>query len=204
MLLDNLLPAWEFREYHSITIEAPPHRVFAAIKQVTPDEVPLFRILFTIRALPALILHKAYPPFRGKQSTFEQALQSGFTLLAEQPAQELVFGIIGQFWRIKSNVLTIANAEEFMAFEAPGFAKAAMNFVVRETGNGSWSRLATETRIHIPDLRTRKSFFAYWFVIRWGSSLIRRMWLRSIKRRAERHKEDGEHEPSGTCGSVPS
>ncbi len=191
MLLDNLLPVYEFNEYHTVAIEAPPGHVFAALKQLTPSEVPLFRTLFLIRALPGLILHKGQPPFRGKQSIFEQALQAGFTLLAEQPDQELVLGIIGQFWRLSGNKLTVANAQEFIAVDQPGYAKAAMNFVLHETSSRSLTRLATETRIHISDPHTRKRFAVYWFFIRWGSGLIRRLGMQAIKRRAEGDYRDG-------------
>lgn len=190
MLLDNLLPLYEFTEHHVIAIQAQPDRVFAAIKRITPDEVPLFRTLFMIRALPALILKKGQPPFQDKRPIFEKLLQRGFTLLAEQPDQEIVFGIIGQFWRLGGSALTVANAQEFIAIDQPGYAKAAMNFVLHESNDGSLTQLATETRIHISDPHALRRFATYWFVIRLGSGLIRRMWLQAIKRQAEGHERE--------------
>jgi len=45
--------------------------------------------------------------------------------------------------------------------------------------------LTTETRIYATDASSRRAFARYWRVIYPGSSLIRRMWLRAIKKTAE-------------------
>ncbi len=76
-------------------------------------------------------------------------------------------------------------AQWFKALDAPGFAKATMNFRLEDAGSQA-SVLTTETRVHATDAPTRRRFAAYWRVIYPGSSLIRRMWLRAIKLRAER------------------
>lgn len=59
--LDGLMPAWHFRELHTIRIAAPPDRVFAAIEAVRADEISLFRTLTWIRRggrpLPESILN---------------------------------------------------------------------------------------------------------------------------------------------------
>ena len=41
------------------------------------------------------------------------------------------------------------------------------------------------TRVYAADASARRRFAAYWRVIYPGSALIRQMWLRAIKRRAE-------------------
>ena len=183
-LLETFLPAYEFSERHFIVIQAPPGRVFAAIKAITPNEMPLFRALMLIRALPALMIHKRRPPFRGQRSIFEQAQRGGFTLLAERSDREMVLGIVGQFWKLSGNVVTVADGHEFLACDPPGYATAAINFHTAESGDGT-TRLSTETRIHAGDAESRRMFARYWLVIRWGSGLIRRTWLRAIKHRAE-------------------
>jgi hypothetical protein len=48
---------------------------------------------------------------------------------------------------------------------------------------GCW--VSTETRIYATDSAARRRFGAYWSVVAPGSALIRRMWLRAIKARAE-------------------
>ena len=69
-------------------------------------------------------------------------------------------------------------AEQFAAFDEPGYAKVAFNFVL-EAGE-----LSTETRIAGTDERARRRFRFYWLLIRPGSGLIRREWLGAIAKRA--------------------
>jgi len=45
--------------------------------------------------------------------------------------------------------------------------------------------LSTETRVLATDPKTRRTFAAYWCVIRPGSSVIRRELLKVVARRAE-------------------
>ena len=59
-----------------------------------------------------------------------------------------------------------------------------MNFLVEDEGGG-WTRVTTQTRVFATDLAATRRFATYWRVIYPGSALIRRMWLRAIKRRAE-------------------
>jgi hypothetical protein len=47
--LDEFAPAWQFREFHTIRVAAPPSRVFEAVTQVRADEIALFRTLTWIR-----------------------------------------------------------------------------------------------------------------------------------------------------------
>ena len=74
--------------------------------------------------------------------------------------------------------------EAFRDLEAPGYAKASMNFAVRALGDGT-SLLTTETRVAATDDATRHRFAAYWRLIYPGSALIRVNWLAAIARRAE-------------------
>jgi hypothetical protein len=119
-----------------------------------------------------------------------QMLKNGFILLAEQPDHELVIGTIGQFWKLvpgdSSPPATVTSAQEFLAFDRPDHARAAMNFSLDEYSNGKSVSVRTETRIWIPDPRARLKFALYWLLISAGSALIRLAWLRAIKRRSER------------------
>ena len=74
-------------------------------------------------------------------------------------------------------------AEQCRKLAGPGWAKATMNFLIEPRRAGCV--VTTETRVHATDARTRRRFRAYWTLIYPGSTLIRRMWLRAIKRRAE-------------------
>ena len=72
-----------------------------------------------------------------------------------------------------------------MAFSRADFVKVATNLLIRLHDLGS-TELSSETRIVAMDTASRLKFAAYWAVVRSGSSLIRREWLRAIKRSAER------------------
>ena len=77
----------------------------------------------------------------------------------------------------------LQEANEFIAFDRPGFAKAATNFRGETQPDGS-TRLTTETRVIATDAAARTKFGVYWTIIYAGSALIRREWLRAIELRA--------------------
>lgn len=64
------------------------------------------------------------------------------------------------------------------------FGLAAINFRLEDAADGE-TLLTTETRVYVTDASTRKKFAGYWRVIYPGSALIRVMWLRAIRNRAE-------------------
>jgi hypothetical protein len=182
MRLDAWLPAWQFREVHSILVHASPGRVFRAVKDVTAGEVRLFRTLTWIRnprppwaETPESIL--AVP---ARRPILDAALHSGFVLLEEDGEHEMVVGTL-----IGRGGAHVADAAAFAAAPGPGFAKAGMNFLL-ESEAGGWVRLTTETRVQASAGEGRRRFAAYWRAIYPGSALIRRMWLRAIKARAEK------------------
>lgn len=186
MLLDDITPVYQFHEVHSTVIRASPSRVFRAIKDVTIKEMPLFSALMIIRTLPGLLSGQTGLGFTGGGSFFEQAQKAGFVVLAEAQDQEVVIGRIGQFWKIRDGLVPHAHAaQDFLAFNHPGFARATFNFFLRESRGSGKVRLSTETRVYVPEASARRKFTTYWRVIYPGSALIRRTWLQAIRRRAE-------------------
>jgi hypothetical protein len=182
--LEELLPLYDFSERHGRLVAASPERTYAAIKAVTLGEMPLVRVLFDLRSLPALLARRRALPRAKDEPLLAQLLAFGFTLLAEDPNRELVAGVVGQMFRSGGETAAIRDGAEFAAFGRPGFAKAAMSFlVVRQDGR---TRIETETRVLATDQDTRRAFGRYWRVIRPGSGAIRRSWLRAIARRASR------------------
>lgn len=177
--LDEFAPVWQFREFHSIQVAAPPARVFDAVRRVRADEIVLFRTLTWIRrggqALPPSILNAGT-----SEPLIDVATKNGFVRLADDEPRELVVGTVIIAPPGGRGVLT---PEVFRKNLAPGYALATMNFVVEEDGPGR-SRVSTETRVFANSASARRRFAAYWRVIYPGSALIRRMWLRAIERRA--------------------
>jgi hypothetical protein len=183
MLIDRFLPEYDWNEVHSIEIAAAPRTVLDAVRSVTAEEMRLVRLLMQVRALPGRILGRSAPR-RGRGPVLEQILRSGFVMLGEDPDREVVVGTIGRFWQARPAHVEIAGGADFVAFDRPGWARAARNFWVSDAGAGR-TRLTTETRIALTDGRARRRFAAYWLFVRPGSGLIRILWLRAVRRRAE-------------------
>lgn len=184
MPLDEFLPDYDFNEVHSTFVAATPADVLVAIRELTSREVPLLVALMTIRRLPVAVRRRRLAPLRRALDAplLGQFTSGGFVVLAERP-DELVFGVVGRFWTADSGVRRVT-PEDFVAFDAPGVAKAVMDFHVRAVAGGAV--LTTETRIRATDEAARRSFGRYWRVIMPGSAAIRRAWLRAIRKRAER------------------
>jgi hypothetical protein len=179
--LDAFVPEWQFAETHSIVARATPRSAYDAVKAVTAREVSFFRTLTWIRRAgrpgSASILN---PP--ADEPLLDVATRTSFLTLADEPDKEAVVGIpvlCPPGWRPVERL----TPEGFCALRQPGFALAAMNFRIEEVENGC--RVTTETRIYAADVAARQRFALYWRLIYPGSALIRRMWLRAIKRRAE-------------------
>jgi hypothetical protein len=153
--IDEIMPLWQFEEHHEIQINAPPERIWTAIRDVAPREIRLFQTLTAIRRFGRSsgenILNAP-----DTKPILDVATHSGFHVLVDDPPRELVLG----------------------THVAPQ-ALAVMNFRLDGT------RLTTETRVFAQTDKSRRSFAIYWRLIRPGSGIIRRSWLEAIKRRAE-------------------
>jgi hypothetical protein len=181
--LDELLPHWDFRERHGRVVAAPARDVYAAIGAVTLAEMALVRVLFAIRSLPASLAGRRGLPSNRAEPLLAQMLDFGFTVLAEEPGLEIVFGGVAQMWKHGGELVRVRDAEEFRAFHRAGYVKVAMNFLVETQAQSA--RIDTVTRVLATDAASRHGFRCYWLVIRPGSGAIRRTWLRAIARRAE-------------------
>lgn len=186
MLLDALMPVYQFSERHATEVRAATARVWRVLWELPPAEIPLLGALFRLRALPARLVGRRTRRFADAEPVLAQVLRGGFVLLDEAPERELVLGTIGQFWRLTGgSSASVAGRQEFLAFDQPGYAKAAMNFHLDAAGGGDLVRVSTQTRVCMRDPVARRKFAAYWRVIYPGSAVIRIMWLRAVKRRAE-------------------
>jgi hypothetical protein len=180
--LDEFAPSWQFAERHSIRVAARPERAWAAVREVTADEIAFFRTLTWLRRLgrpgPESILQAP-----GGQPLLDVATRTSFLLLAEEPPREIVVGTLvlaPPGFRVTGR----PTPDDYRRLEAPGFVKAVMGFRVEPDGAGSV--VTTETRVFATDAASRRRFAVYWRIIYPGSASIRRMWLRAIRSRAER------------------
>ena len=180
--IDEWMPVWQFDERHDIDIAAPPDRVYAALHAVSANEIALFKTLTAIRrgfrkADEGILNAPDDKPL------LDVATSAGFIWLSDEAPREMVVGTVvvaPPGMRRERHQLT---PDVFRKTLPPGFALATMNFVVTPNGNGS--HVTTETRVYANDARSQRLFARYWRVIHPGSDIIRRMWLRAAKRRAE-------------------
>lgn len=159
--LDALMPVWQFDERHTTHVTAPPEKVFAAIRTVRAEDILFFRTLTAIRRGWSSEAEESILNPTSGTPILDVAMRSGFALLADDSPREIVIGT-----HVAAN------------------AMAAMNFQVTSDGRGG-SNVSTETRVYARSERSRKLFAVYWRAIRPGSDIIRRMWLRAIRLRAE-------------------
>jgi hypothetical protein len=159
--LDDAMPRWQFDERHTITVDAPPERVFAAIHAVTPGEIRFFIALTTIRRgfrpAPQNILNA--PP---SEPLLDLATRTSFVYLHDEAPREIVVGT-----EIRR-----------------GKVYATMNFLITPIAEKRCV-VSTETRVFAKSPEDARRFAIYWRIIHPGSDIIRRSWLRAIKRRSE-------------------
>lgn len=178
--LDEFIPAWQFREYHTLKIDAPPERVYEAIRTVKADEVFLFTTLTFIRRAGRSTRENILNP--GAEPLIDAAVRGGFARLADNAPQEMVIGTVVV---APPGVEGEVTPDMFRRKLPPGFAVAAMNFLVTPLETGG-TLLSTETRVFANNPSSRRMFAAYWRMIYPGSVMIRRSWLRAIAKRATR------------------
>jgi hypothetical protein len=193
VLLDKYLPRFDFTEVHTIQVKATPEAAYRAIKETTLGEISGFvRVLFWLRELPEKMVGRQTDSMTADGPMIGQMEKNGFTIIEEQPPREKVFGLIvpgkiGRFWDKSSGYGSrVANAEEFLAFKDPNYLLVIANLMVQDSGIPGVVTVYTESRTKGLSDEARKSFRPYWAFIRPWSGLIRRLWLKAIKCRAER------------------
>ena len=154
--LDAYLPSYEYSTRHEVAVRADAEGVDRALREVIFKDVPLVRALLFARGL-------------GLRRATDNVLATMIpraTVLEDVRGEGMVVSLTGHFWRVRGR-----------GPEPP--ADAVVDFRARP---GS---LSTETRVHIPDPKSRRRFERYWRVVRPFSGLIRLQVLRAAKRRAE-------------------
>lgn len=171
--LDDFLPDYEYSERHRLAINAPSERIDRAVRTVSLNDMPLARVLWAIRRLGR--------PYGDAARPFVDGALENAVVLDDVPGEGIVLGLTGQFWRLRGGDKGIRarTTEEFLAYARPDACKAVIDFRIGP------SLLSTETRVHVPDPVSRRKFGRYWLAIRPFSGLIRIMFLRAARQRAE-------------------
>jgi hypothetical protein len=180
--LDRTTPSYQFNEVHSIVIRATPERIYRAIKTVTADEILLFRTLIWMRQFgqPLPLAIRDAPP---GTPLLDLATRTTFVTLADGPTEVLVATVL---YAPPGGERRPDTPDKFVSLRGrEGYALATMNFAITEAGAGAHI-VSTETRVYATDAASRRRFAQYWRIIYPGSAVIRRMWLRAIRERAEK------------------
>ena len=178
MKLDEFMPEYDVAARYDISVQASPAETATALEHADFSELRLTKLLLGLRTLG----RKRPDSSAGTQ--VERLRRAGFIELANVPQREIVFGVVGRFWRPDSGIITGLSAEEVIAFHTEGYAKAVWNFAIAAESERV-TRVSTETRIHPFGRPARWKFRAYWLVVGPFSGVIRKEMLAMIKRNAE-------------------
>ena len=164
-------------ERHTIDVPLPPADALAGVTGLRLRDVPMVRVLFTLRGLST--------PAGGATTLLQFFSTWPFLLLEEERGREVVTGVVGPFWQWRRDTLPRSIPDtpgRFREALAQGRMAALANFRADPVPGGS--RLWTETWVHAPVPGQRVAFTAYWLSIGPFSAWIRRMFLRGARARA--------------------
>jgi hypothetical protein len=179
MLIDEFIPTYDFNEKHETIVRASAKTVYAALNSFDFNESAIIRWLFRFRGLTS----KNSCDATTRVLTLRDITKFDFVVLGEKPNEEILFGLVGKFWKPTGNLRKI-ETEDFLAFNENGYAKAAWNFALTES-TAKETRLTTETRVYCTDDASCLQFGFYWTFIKPFSGWIRQEALRLAKEKAE-------------------
>jgi hypothetical protein len=187
MLIDEQMPRWEQHFVRAQPVDAAPSTTYDAIRRIDFFDSLVVRVPNRVRVFPERAVQWArrqQPPQHPEQFRFEQLLDNGFHLLADNPGRELVLGFIGRWWQRDFGRVDWVPAD-FRAFQLPGYAVGAWSFAVRPYGDRA-SVLVTEVRLRCTDDAARRAFGRYFAVTGPFIRAMGRPVLRLGRKEAER------------------
>ena len=187
MLIDKYLPAYDVTVVRQALVEADREETWASIKSADLARIsPAVTALGWLRMLPERVsrfARRAPPLPKTARVTLDDIVASGWTLLEEQPPDEIVFGAVGQFWRPVIRMQRVS-ASEFLVLDRPDTAKLAVSFRVEARGEDQ-CLLRYEARTASTSESARKRFRRYWSVIGPFAGFIMERAVDAIKAEAE-------------------
>jgi hypothetical protein len=181
-LLDRLLPAPRLLELDHVDLAAPPSLVWERVRHGDLFVSPLVRALFALRTLPERLAHGAAPPVAMHLDDLTSApARPGFQVLAEEAPLEVAVGAIGRVWNADIPFVHVPDADAYLAFDEPGYAKVAWSIRVLPRGERD-ARVEVEVRVDVTDEASWAHFERYFRIVGPGSHLIRRSVLSALGR----------------------
>jgi hypothetical protein len=188
LMLDWLLPEFDATIVEHRVIEGEPESIYRAITTVDMAQIPkhyaAVRVLFAARGaaerlVNALLGHPTPAPLPEGALTLGDMPDHGeWVKLADDPPDEFAFGVVGRFWGGETDWATI-DADHFVAFDRPGFAKIGCSISLRPYGTAR-TLVTYEARTQALDPESRAHFLRYWRVVRPGVAIVMRAFLHAV------------------------
>jgi hypothetical protein len=185
--IDALLPDYAFNEFHEVCINAPIDKVKQVLTVTGVKDIPVAHLLMSVRGIADEDVDLS-DRASNNQVGAETISTPDFNFFVVSPDEWITVMIL------KSVIITnnsdkpappeISTLEQFEAFNDPGYIKVAVNFrFIRKSDDQTI--LTTETRNNGITLKDSRVFGIYWRIIYPGSAIIRRVWLDTIKKKAQ-------------------
>ena len=183
MQIDRIEPDRDFVQRVSVHVDASPREAMQALREVTPDDMPIATWLGELRYLPGRVAGRAEEPSDGSRPFIDEILEGGSVVLAERD-DDLVIGGIGKYHQIRDQQpVRIPDAGFYERVADASYPKLAIEVCAVERDEGC--DLVLEAHTHPLGAATRKKFARYWLVIGPMGRFVSWLLLRAAKRRAE-------------------
>jgi hypothetical protein len=196
-LAEEFAPVYDVSDAVATVADADRETAWQALLDVDllalGRQAPLVGVLGALRMLPEIVgqlLHgerPAKPPesMRLRDMPSIPMSEGGWILLGERPGEEIALGLVGKFWRPVIEFARIGTADEFRAFDEPGFAKTVYSLSVRQLEPNK-TLLSGLMRTATTDEHARRWFRRYWtFGVGSGAHILVSALLDSARRAAE-------------------
>ena len=176
-LLNQFMPDYDVSMRYEAPVATSATRTFDAISRTNLAKSPLVRALFDVRALLLGAL-----PARDSDDLklLAQLRHLGWSVLAEVPGREIVFGTVTRPWEANVTFRPLP-PDEFASFSEPEFVKIVVTLRSDPIDIHS-SRFYTETRVSTTDAQARAKFRFYWAWFSPGMELIRWALVRQLQK----------------------
>ena len=186
-LLDAHLPTYDVVLTEHLVVEADTVTVFAAAKNFDfmSTRSLLVTALMTARGVPSRLLGRPVVTPPALMLARDSGAVPGWVVLGEVPGREVAFGAVGTFWKADIEWHDLA-ADQFAAFEEPGWGKIGCHLLVRPDGPDR-SILSYECRTATTDPISQAQMSRYWWLIRPFVSYVLRAVIRTIRHEVGPH-----------------
>lgn len=187
LFIDHFLPHPHFELVRTTIVDAPVKETYSAARELDFTDVQggiVTSISRWLRALPERWHNRRHGPPRRPTRLTADDLDAGseWTLLGDRPGAEFALGVAGKFWK---PVITWrrVEADDFAAFDEPGFGKLVMAVSVAPYG-AHRTALTVHTRVRMSDPESWLKFRRYWRIARPAIGSVHTALIRTMAAKA--------------------